>query len=135
MYYVTTTDFKSFSKTKMLYDKGFNVIDASILPVGKKYVMFLKDETRNPPQKNIRVAFSKKLTSGFSAPLCPHHGQLLGRRTNRLIQRRPVDRLFRQIPRSQIRGRQFSRPDKLDRYLRSDQYTGRFAAWDDFSGK
>lgn len=74
MYYVTTTDFKSFSKTKMLYDKGFNVIDASILPVGKKYVMFLKDETRNPPQKNIRVAFSKKLTSGFSAPSAPITG-------------------------------------------------------------
>ncbi len=74
MYYVTTTDFKSFSKTKMLYDKGFNVIDASILPVGKKYVMFLKDETRNPPQKNIRVAFSKKLTSGFSTPSAPITG-------------------------------------------------------------
>ncbi|HRG22971.1 MAG TPA: glycoside hydrolase family 43 protein, partial [Chitinophagaceae bacterium] len=74
MYYVTTKDFKTFSKTKMLYDKGFNVIDASILPVGKKYVMFLKDETRTPPQKNIRVAFSKKLTKGFSTPSAPITG-------------------------------------------------------------
>jgi predicted GH43/DUF377 family glycosyl hydrolase len=74
MYYVTTKDFKTFSKTKMLYDKGFNVIDASILPAGKQYVMFLKDETRNPPQKNIRVAFSKNLTGGFSAPSAPITG-------------------------------------------------------------
>lgn len=74
MYYVTTKDFKSFSKTKLLYDKGFNVIDASILQAGKKYVMFLKDETRYPPQKNIRVAFSKKLNRGFSAPSAPITG-------------------------------------------------------------
>lgn len=74
MYYVTTSDFKKFSKTRVLYDKGFNVIDASILPVGKKYVMFLKDETRNPPQKNIRVTFSKKLTGGYAAPSAPITG-------------------------------------------------------------
>jgi hypothetical protein len=66
MYYVLTKDFKTFSKTKMLYDKGFNVIDASIVHDGKQYVMFLKDETRNPPQKNIKIATSKKLESSYS---------------------------------------------------------------------
>ncbi len=74
MYYVTTKDFKGFSKTSVLYDKGFNVIDASIVPVGKKYVMFLKDETRTPPQKNIRLAISKKLTKGYSGPSAPITG-------------------------------------------------------------
>jgi hypothetical protein len=68
LYYVTTKDFKTFSKTKLLYDKGFNVIDATIVPDGKKYIMFLKDETRIPPQKNIKIASSWNLTSGFSAP-------------------------------------------------------------------
>lgn len=74
LYYVTTKDFKSFSKAKLLYDRGFNVIDASIVPVGKKFVMFLKDETRYPPQKNIRVATSSKLTNGYSKPSAPITG-------------------------------------------------------------
>lgn len=74
MYYVYTRDFKKFSKTKLLYDKGFNVIDASIVPAGKKYIMFLKDETRTPPQKNIRIAISKKLNKGYSAPSAPITG-------------------------------------------------------------
>jgi hypothetical protein len=72
MYYVMTKDFKTFSKTKLLYDKGFNVIDASIVPDGKQFVMFLKDETRTPPQKNIKIAYSKKLNKGYgnvSAPI------------------------------------------------------------------
>ncbi len=75
IYYTTTRDFKSFSKTKLLYDKGFNVIDATILKKGKQYIMFLKDETRNPPQKNIRIASSKNLTGGYSAPSLPITGK------------------------------------------------------------
>ncbi|WP_460550943.1 glycoside hydrolase family 43 protein [Ferruginibacter profundus] len=74
LYYVTTKDFKTFSKTKLLYDKGFNVIDATIVPDGKKYIMFLKDETRIPPQKNIKIATSKKLNKHFSAASAPVTG-------------------------------------------------------------
>src|SRR5687768_6879408 len=74
MYYVTTKDFKKFSKTKLLYDKGFNVIDASIVMDGNRFIMFLKDETRYPPQKNIRVATSAKLTEGYSKPSVPITG-------------------------------------------------------------
>jgi hypothetical protein len=36
--------------------------------------MFLKDETRTPPEKNIRVALSKKLDSGWSTPSAPITG-------------------------------------------------------------
>lgn len=74
MYYVVTKDFKTFSKTKLLYDKGFNVIDATIIPDGKQYVMFLKDETRTPPQKNIKIATSKHLTGGYSDASAPITG-------------------------------------------------------------
>lgn len=74
MYYVVTKDFKSFSRTKLLYDKGFNVIDASIVYDGNRYIMFLKDETRNPTQKNIRIAVSKKLNRGYSTPSAPITG-------------------------------------------------------------
>ena len=59
-------DFKKFSKTKLLYNQGFNVIDATIVPDGKRFIMFLKDETRVPPQKNIKIAYSKKLNEGYS---------------------------------------------------------------------
>jgi hypothetical protein len=75
MYYVTTKDFTSFSKTKLLYNKGFNVIDASIVNAGKQYVMFLKDETPTPPQKNIRVATANKLTGPYSEPSAPINGK------------------------------------------------------------
>ena len=74
MYYVLTKDFKTFSKTKLLYDNGFNVIDATIIPDGKRFVMFLKDETRTPPQKNIKIAYSKKLNEGYSNASVPVTG-------------------------------------------------------------
>jgi hypothetical protein len=74
IYYVTTKDFNKFSKTKLLYNQGFNVIDASIVPDGNRFIMFLKDETRYPPQKNIRVATSAKLTEGYENPSWPITG-------------------------------------------------------------
>ena len=75
IYYVTTKDFKTFSKAAILYDKGFNVIDATIQKAGKKYALFLKDETRYPPQKNVRIAYSTSLTGGYSAPSAPITGK------------------------------------------------------------
>ncbi|KFF02683.1 glycoside hydrolase family 43 protein [Flavobacterium reichenbachii] len=66
IYYTTTKDFKKFKKTKLLYDPGFNSIDASIVKQDQGYVMYLKDETRNPVQKNIKTAFSKNLTGPYS---------------------------------------------------------------------
>ena len=74
MYYVTTKDFKQFSPAKLLYDHGFNVIDATIVPDGREYIMFLKDETRTPPQKNIRISTSKQLTGPYSKPSAPITG-------------------------------------------------------------
>jgi beta-xylosidase len=74
IYYVTTKDFRKFSKARMLYDQGFNVIDATIVPDSGRFIMFLKDETRIPPQKNIRIAMSKKLTEGYGFPSFPITG-------------------------------------------------------------
>lgn len=56
MYYKTTPDFRTFSKTRLFYDGGFNVIDGAILKVGKTYHLIVKDETRHPPKKNLRIA-------------------------------------------------------------------------------
>ncbi|RYZ53640.1 MAG: glycosyl hydrolase [Sphingobacteriales bacterium] len=74
MYYVSTRDFKQFTKAALLYEQGFNVIDATIQKAGKKYYMFLKDETRYPPQKNLRVATSSKLAGPYSMPSAPVTG-------------------------------------------------------------
>ncbi len=74
MYYVTTKDFQKFSKATLLYDKDFNVIDATIFTAGKRYAMILKDETRTPPQKNLRIAFSDHIEKGWSGPSAPITG-------------------------------------------------------------
>ncbi|MBE0536674.1 MAG: glycoside hydrolase family 43 protein [Phycisphaerae bacterium] len=67
MYYVTTRDFQTFSPTRLFYDPGFNVIDATIVRHNGRYIMFLKDETRNPPQKNIRIARSSRAEGPYGA--------------------------------------------------------------------
>jgi sucrose-6-phosphate hydrolase SacC (GH32 family) len=75
IYSVTTKDFVSFSETKLFYDKGFNVIDATINSNGrKKFIMFVKDETRTPPQKNIRITTSNNLYGPYSSPSEPITG-------------------------------------------------------------
>jgi predicted GH43/DUF377 family glycosyl hydrolase len=65
LYYVTTKNFKDFSETKLFFDQGFNVIDGSINKSEENYLLFLKDETRYPPQKNIRITTSKSLFDNF----------------------------------------------------------------------
>ena len=74
MYYVTTKDFIKFSKTKLLYDQGFNVIDGTLIKDDGEYVMFIKNETRTPPEKNIRIARSKHLTKKYGKPTEPITG-------------------------------------------------------------
>lgn len=66
MYYTVTKDFKKFTPTKLLYEPGFNVIDATIQQEGDQYIMFLKDETREPAKKNIRIAYADQLTGPYS---------------------------------------------------------------------
>ena len=78
IYYVTTNDFQDFSETRLLYDKGFNVIDASIY---QKY----QDRIRRPCDRSLFRAFKS------------HNRRLLGRRPHSHPPPRSVDRLFRQI--------------------------------------
>ncbi len=71
IYYVATKDFVNYSKAALLYDDGFNVIDATIVKSGGKYVMILKDETQNPVKKNLRIAVSDKATGPYGASSPP----------------------------------------------------------------
>lgn len=58
LYYTTTSDFKTFTKTKLFFDPGYSVIDATLLNRGKNdYVLVFKDNTR--PERDIKVAFGK----------------------------------------------------------------------------
>lgn len=66
MYYTRTRDFERFAKTELLYDPGFNCIDASIYPAKGKWLMFIKDETKVPEaKKNIRIAWAETPAGPF----------------------------------------------------------------------
>ena len=75
MYYVTTKDFRTFSKTKMFFNPDFSVIDAAIVkdPTQGDLIMVVKNENSNPPEKNLRVTRTKNIAKGFptkvSAPI------------------------------------------------------------------
>jgi len=75
IYQVTTKDFKTYTDTKLLYDPRFNAIDASIVTEGGKFVMFLKDETREPAQKNLKIAYADALTGPYGAASAPITGE------------------------------------------------------------
>jgi len=73
MYCTTTSDFKTFSPTKMFFNPSFSVIDATILPRANIYYMFLKNENPNPAEKNIRLTQSASAAGPYpievSAPI------------------------------------------------------------------
>ena len=74
MYYVTTKNFIEFSKAELFYNKGFNVIDGTIIKDNGKYILFLKDETRHPAEKNIKIATSSELIKNYGKPTNPITG-------------------------------------------------------------
>ena len=66
LYYMTTKDFHTFSKTQLFYEPGFSAIDATLVKRGNNdYVMVVKDNTR--PMRNIKVAFAKSPYGPWSA--------------------------------------------------------------------
>jgi len=65
LFYITTRDFKTISETKLFYDPGFSVIDATIVKrATKDYILIFKDNTR--PNRNLKVAFAKSPTGPYS---------------------------------------------------------------------
>jgi len=65
IYYVATKDFTNFSPTKLLYDGGFNVIDATMLAEGGKYYLIVKDETKKPVKKDLHIAVGDSAEGPF----------------------------------------------------------------------
>ncbi|VTQ08339.1 glycoside hydrolase family 43 protein [Sphingobacterium daejeonense] len=66
MYYTLTKDFKDFTETMLLYEPGFNCIDATIQKNGSKWMMLIKDETREPAEKNLKLAYADDLEGPYS---------------------------------------------------------------------
>jgi beta-xylosidase len=66
VYSITTRDFQAFTKSKLLYDGGFNVIDATMVKVEGKYILIVKDETKTPVKKNLRAATADTPEGPFS---------------------------------------------------------------------
>lgn len=71
MYYTTTKDFQTFAGTRLYYDPGFNIIDATILPAGGRFYLVFKDETLKPVRKNLRLAVSEHADGPFGPASAP----------------------------------------------------------------
>ena len=71
LYATRTRDFRNFSPTSLFYDDGYSVIDATLVPVGDRVAMVVKDERISPePRKDLRIAWARDLRAPFgtSAP-------------------------------------------------------------------
>ena len=68
IYATTTKDFASFTPTRLFYDPGFSVIDATLLHAGGRDWLLVKDETRNPPRKYLQLASADSVQGPFGRP-------------------------------------------------------------------
>lgn len=77
IYMTSTRDFVEFTPTRLYFNPDFNVIDAMVIrvPSSGELVMAIKNENLHPAEKNIRLARSQDMESGFplevSAPVTP----------------------------------------------------------------
>jgi hypothetical protein len=75
IYSTTTRDFLTFTPTRLYYDGGFDVIDATLAQNGDAWLLFVKNETERPKaEKNIRLIRAQTSTGPFSAPSEPITG-------------------------------------------------------------
>lgn len=74
IYFTTTTDFEAFTPTRLFFNGGFNVIDATLLKAQGKYHLIVKDETKTPVKKNLRIATSDHAEGPFGPAGAPFTG-------------------------------------------------------------
>ena len=66
IYYTTTCDFEHFAPARLLFDYGYNVIDATVRHIGDAYYMIYKDERELPePHKFLLVATAPAATGPY----------------------------------------------------------------------
>lgn len=66
IYATTTRDFATFTPTRLFYEPGFNVIDATLLNANQRFYLIVKDETRVPVKKNLRFASASDIEGPFT---------------------------------------------------------------------
>ena len=66
IYATTTRDFVSFTPTRLFYEPGFNVIDATLLQANGRFNLIVKDETPVPVKKNLRMASSADIEGPYT---------------------------------------------------------------------
>lgn len=71
LYATATRDFKTFTPTRLYYDPGFSVIDATFLEFNGQRHLLIKDETRNPPRKYLQLASAAGVQGPFGKPGAP----------------------------------------------------------------
>ena len=71
IYATTTKDFTNFTPTRLFFDPGFSVIDATILPANGKFHLIFKDETVKPPRKYLQMAVSDAMQGPYGPPSAP----------------------------------------------------------------
>lgn len=71
IYAATTRDFATLTPTRLFYDPGFSVIDATFLHAGGRDWLLVKDETRNPPKKHLQLVEAASLQGPFGKPGAP----------------------------------------------------------------
>ncbi len=74
IYFTVTKDFEVFTDSKLLYDPGFNCIDATLLKADDTLYLVFKDERKNPLKKDLRFATARVAAGPFSAPSEPFTG-------------------------------------------------------------
>jgi hypothetical protein len=75
IYCTTTRDFATFTPTRLLYDGGFDVIDATMARRGGEWLLFVKNETERPQAaKNIVLVRAQTPEGPFTAPSPPITG-------------------------------------------------------------
>jgi hypothetical protein len=66
IYSTTTSDFQTFTPTKLFFEPGFDVIDATVIPIGQRYCLIVKDETLKPVKKNLRLAWADDINGPYT---------------------------------------------------------------------
>jgi hypothetical protein len=70
IYATTTTDFNIVAPSRLFFDPGYNVIDATLLKGSGKYHLFFKDERKSPLKKHLLRA----VASDPEGPFVPANG-------------------------------------------------------------
>jgi len=74
VYAAVTKDFVEVGPSRLFFDPGFNVIDATMIEANGKFQLIFKDERKQPLKKNLRMAVADRAEGPFGPPSVPFTG-------------------------------------------------------------